>query len=209
MQSRGAPNLSSASFGLRKLGFASPTPTNGSDPGRCPWPRSDNASVIAPPFLSRVGCRRPPRLCVLCCPRAPIARARPQSCAYLGAPTATKTRHPFAFSRSARPGNGDAAPVPASRYPNPVSGIRVRAPHTIYGQKGIEGGADPKSSAAAWAPQGGAEPSRAEPGEAEPNRAEAKGAKPRETKPRRAEPSREEPSASRAQRPESEQKGLA
>lgn len=60
--------------GLRKLGFTPPTPTSGSDPVRCPCPRDDNGLVIAPPFLSRIGCRRPPRLCVLCCPRAPIAR---------------------------------------------------------------------------------------------------------------------------------------
>ncbi|XP_057620720.1 uncharacterized protein LOC130871403 [Chionomys nivalis] len=141
------------------------------------------------------------------CPRNDNA----SSCAYLGAPAATRTRHPFASSRSDRPGNEDAAPFPARRCPKPVSALRVRASHTIYDQK-TEGGADPVSQASACAPE--AEPSRAEPGGAEsrgaePNGAETRGAELRGALPRRAELSRMELSARRAQRPESEQKGPA
>lgn len=110
---------------------------------------------------------------------------------HLGAPAATRTRHPFASSRSDRPGNEDAAPFPARRYPKPVSALRVRASHTIYDQK-TEGGADPVSRvSAACAPE--AEPSRAEPSQKEPSRGEPSREEPSPTGRRREEPSSVEP----------------
>lgn len=182
-------NPSSAPSGLRKLGFVPPTPTNGGDPARCPCPRNDNASVIVPPFSSQARVSPPPATLRPLLPARPH-RARPQSCAYLGAPAATRTLHPFASSRSDRPGNEDAAPFPARRYPKPVSALRVRASHTIYDQK-TEGGADPVSRASACAPE--AEPSRAEPSQKEPSRGEPSREEPSPTGRRREEPSSVEP----------------
>lgn len=124
----------------------------------------------------------------LCHPRSPWSSSSDQD------PT------PLASSWSARPGNEDAAPVSSRRYTNRVSALGVRASHRIYVQKGIEGGADPVSPAAACAPRGGAELSRAERGRAgkirakrgggERNRAERSPVEPCQGEPSPAERSR-------------------
>lgn len=116
---------------------------------RVPPPPRDSASFVARAPPSRASPER----------RLPWSSSRDQD------PT------PLSSSWSARPGNKDAVPVPSRRYPNPVSLLRVGASHRIYGQKGIEGGADPVNPAAACAPRGGAEPSRAERSRAERGRA--------------------------------------
>lgn len=180
-----SPSPSSAPSGLRKLGFIPPTPTNGSDPACCPSLCSDNASGTAPPFSSQARVPPPPATLRPLLPARPH-RARPQSCAYLGAPAATRTRHPSVSSRPACSRAEDAVPVPSRRYRNPVS-ARVWASQTIHRQKGIEGGADPASRAAACAPRGGAEPSRAERSRAEPGGPESRGTEPSGAEPSGAE----------------------
>lgn len=149
-------------------------------------------------------------------------RARPQSGAYLGALAATRTRHHTPPLGPRVPGTRMLRRSPhAATLTGSPEALRVGASHRIYSQKELEGGADPVSRAAACAPRGGAEPSRAERSRAErgPSREDPSptgrrrekpsGAEPRGALPSRAEPSREVPSARRAQRPESEQKGLA
>lgn len=149
-------------------------------------------------------------------------RARPQSGAYLGALAATRTRHHTPPLGPRVPGTRMLRRSPhAATLTRSPEALRVGASHRIYSQKELEGGADPVSRAAACAPRGGAEPSRAERSRAErgPSREDPSptgrrrekpsGAEPRGALPSRAEPSREVPSARRAQRPESEQKGLA
>lgn len=109
--------------GLKKLGFTPPTPTRGGDPARCPCPRGDNGSVIAPPFLSSVGCRRPPRLCVLCCPRAPIARV-PRAAPTLELQQRTGPDTPrFLLVRASWEQGCCAGPLTPGRYPNPFSAL--------------------------------------------------------------------------------------
>nr|XP_042124502.1 translation initiation factor IF-2-like [Peromyscus maniculatus bairdii] len=125
---------------------------------------------MVPPFSSQARVPPPPATLRPLLPARPHRARVPRAAPTLELQQATRTRHPFASSRSARPGNEDAAPVLARRSPNPVSALRVRASsHTIYSQKGTEGGADPVSPASsACAPRGGAEPSRAERSRAEP-----------------------------------------
>ncbi|XP_051060852.1 translation initiation factor IF-2-like [Phodopus roborovskii] len=189
----------------RSWGSSRPRPPTAA-PARYPCPRSDNASVIVAPFSSQARVPPPPATLRPLLPARPHS-ARPQSCAYLGAPAATRTRHPFASFGSARPGNEDAAPFSARRYSNLVSVLRVRASHTIYGQKRIEGGADPVSRASACAPRGGAEPSQEEPSRQEPSRTGRRREEPNGAEPSPVEPCQGEPSPAERSRAPGELSG--